>query len=62
MANFILPYEPQYVGHRLAEERHAQTKRWLHERELSQSSPSIVPDHPLEDDKQPLKERVALRH
>ena len=29
----ILPYEPNYCGHREAEAKHTQTKLWLRERE-----------------------------
>ena len=45
----ILPYEPQFTGHREAQKRRELTRIWLRlrERELAreQESPSIVPDH-----------------
>jgi hypothetical protein len=56
MTHFILPYEPQYVGHREAERRHQETKRWLRLREKSLHSLSIVPEHPGEDTEAPVKE------
>jgi hypothetical protein len=62
MANFILPYEPQYVGHWQAEQRRKETERWLRRRESSRRSPSIVPDHPVQDDELPAKERAASHH
>jgi hypothetical protein len=42
----VLPYEPQYSGHREAEQRRKLTKEWLQrrEREVEQQSPSIVPE------------------
>lgn len=40
----ILPYEPDYVGHRQADERRKEVKEWLQRRER-EYSPSIVPDH-----------------
>jgi hypothetical protein len=47
-SRIVLPYEPQYSGHREAEKRRKQTHDWLarRERELAElhRSPSIVPD------------------
>jgi hypothetical protein len=47
----LLPYDPQYVGHRQAEKRRQETGEWLRQQELKLSelkpprqSPSIVPD------------------
>jgi hypothetical protein len=39
-SNFILPYEPQYTGHREEEKRREETREWLRqrERELERSS------------------------
>jgi hypothetical protein len=54
MQNFILPYEPQYVGHREAEQKRQETQTWLRNRELLRWSLSVVPDQPSEG------ERVAL--
>jgi hypothetical protein len=31
--NFILPYEPDYVGHREARQRQMDTRAWLRQRE-----------------------------
>ena len=45
----VLPYEPQYVGHRNAEERRKAVSEWLRqrERELDEHpSPSVVPEQP----------------
>lgn len=49
----VLPYEPQYVGHREAEARHQQTREWLRQRErdVDGKSPSIVPKDAPEDDR-----------
>jgi hypothetical protein len=46
MSKIVLPYEPDYVGHREAEKRRQETKEWLRrrERELAERSPSIVPE------------------
>jgi hypothetical protein len=46
MSKIVLPYEPDYVGHREAEKRRQETKEWLRqrERELAGRSPSIVPE------------------
>jgi hypothetical protein len=49
MSGIVLPYEPQYVGHRNAEERRKAVSEWLRqrERELDEHhSPSVVPEHP----------------
>jgi hypothetical protein len=46
-SKIVLPYEPQYVGHRDAEERRKAVSEWLRrrERELDEHhSPSVVPD------------------
>lgn len=53
MSKIVLPYEPQYVGHREAEERRRETKDWLRHREheLGERSPSIVPEHAAEREK-----------
>ena len=43
----VLPYEPQYVGHRDAEERRKAVSEWLRQRERAldeHPSPSVVPD------------------
>jgi hypothetical protein len=49
----VLPYEPDYVGHREAEKRRRETKEWLRQRErdLAERSPSIVPERTPEPDK-----------
>jgi hypothetical protein len=48
----LLPYDPQYVGHRQAERRRQETDEWLRQQELrllkpkrGNQSPSIVPGH-----------------
>jgi hypothetical protein len=49
MSGIVLPYEPQYVGHRNAEERRKAVSEWLRQRvrELDEHrSPSVVPEHP----------------
>ena len=49
MSGIVLPYEPQYVGHRNAEERRKAVSEWLRqrERELDEHhAPSVVPEHP----------------
>jgi hypothetical protein len=33
MSKIVLPYEPDYVGHREAEKRRQETKEWLQRRE-----------------------------
>jgi glutamine amidotransferase-like uncharacterized protein len=46
-SGIVLPYEPQYVGHRNAEERRKAVSEWLRqrERELDEHpSPSVVPE------------------
>jgi hypothetical protein len=52
MSKIVLPYEPDYVGHREAEKRRQETKEWLRqrERELAEQSPSIVPGRTPEPD------------
>jgi hypothetical protein len=51
MSGVLLPYDPQYVGHRQAEKRRQETGEWLRQQELKllkrerrQQSPSIVPE------------------
>jgi hypothetical protein len=49
MSGVLLPYDPQYVGHRQAEKRRQETGEWLRQQELlkperRQQSPSIVPE------------------
>jgi hypothetical protein len=53
MSKIVLPYEPDYVGHREAEKRRRETKEWLRQRErdLAKRSPSIVPERTPEPDK-----------
>ena len=47
MANFILPYEPEYTAHRTDEQKHIETKKWLsHRIDELEHSPSIVPERP----------------
>jgi hypothetical protein len=52
-SKIVLPYEPDYVGHREADERRKETKEWLRlrERELAERSPSIVPADAPEPEK-----------
>jgi hypothetical protein len=48
-SDIVLPYEPQYVGHRNAEERRKAVSEWLRQREREwdeHHSPSVVPEHP----------------
>jgi hypothetical protein len=57
MSGVLLPYDPQYVGHREAEKRRQETSEWLRQQELKllkpsqgEELPSIVPgDHPGQD-------------
>lgn len=57
MSGVLLPYDPQYVGHRKAEKRRQETSEWLRQQELKllkpsqgEKLPSIVPgDHPSQD-------------
>jgi hypothetical protein len=54
MSKIVLPYEPDYVGGREAENRRKQTQEWLRQRELEAStrSPPIVPsEHAPENEK-----------
>jgi hypothetical protein len=51
MSGVLLPYDPQYVGHRQAEKRRQEIGEWLRREELKlpepeqrQQSPSIVPE------------------
>jgi hypothetical protein len=47
MSGIVLPYEPQYVGHRNAEERRKAVSEWLRQRERELGdAPSVVPDPP----------------
>ncbi len=56
----LLPYDPQYVGHRMAEKRRQETGEWLRQQELKllktdqgEELPSIVPGHhPGQDEDQ----------
>ena len=43
MSKIVLPYEPDYVGHREAEKRRQETKEWLRrrERELAERRPRL---------------------
>lgn len=53
-SKIVLPYEPQYVGHRDAEERRKAVSEWLRqrERELDEHpSPSVVPELAASDRK-----------
>jgi hypothetical protein len=49
-SNLILPIDPEYTGHREAEQRHRETREWLRRREreldLHTDMPSIAPDKP----------------
>ena len=51
MPNIVLPYEPQYTGHRELEKRREATKEWLRQREieLAVDSPPLAPDQPAHD-------------
>jgi hypothetical protein len=47
MSRIVLPYEPQYVGHRNAEERRKAVSEWLRQRERElDDAPSVVPEQP----------------
>lgn len=42
--HFVLPYEPDFTGHRGDAEKHQETLAWLRAREtMIDRSPSIVP-------------------
>ena len=43
MSKIVLPYEPDYVGHREAEKRRQETKEWLRrrEREFAERRPRL---------------------
>lgn len=43
-AKFMLPYEPQYTGHRDAEKRRKEARDRLRRVTREQVSPSIVPE------------------
>jgi hypothetical protein len=52
MSRIVLPYEPEYVGHRSAEERRKAVSDWLRlrERELDKHhAPSVVPEAAADD-------------
>ena len=50
MSGIVLPYEPQYVGHRNAEERRKAVSEWLRQRERELGdAPSVVPEQPPAD-------------
>lgn len=54
MSGIVLPYEPQFVGHRTAEERRKAVSEWLRQREREvdeHPAPSVVPEQPPTDDK-----------
>jgi hypothetical protein len=56
----VLPYEPQYVGHRVAEERRKAVSEWLRQRESEldeHRSPSVVPEHPWMAERQASPDR-----
>jgi len=44
MSKIVLPYEPQYTGHRELEKRCEATKEWLQRREfeLDEESPPLL--------------------
>ena len=49
MSRIVLPYEPQYVGHRSAEERRKAVSEWLRQRERAldeHHAPPVVPEEP----------------
>ncbi len=53
-SKIVLPYEPQYVGHRDAEERRKAVSEWLRQREREvdeHPSPSVVPEPTASDRK-----------
>ena len=53
-SGIVLPYEPQYVGHRDAEERRKAVSEWLRQREQEvdeHPSPSVVPEPTASDPK-----------
>jgi hypothetical protein len=47
-SNLTSPIDPQYTGHRKAEERRRQTREWLRKRErelgLVSDAPSVAPE------------------
>src|SRR5262245_35423575 len=43
-SNFILPYEPEYTGHREEEKRREETREWLRQRKRELESPSMASD------------------
>jgi hypothetical protein len=53
MSGIVLSYEPQYVGHRNAEERRKAVSEWLRQRERDvdeHPAPSVVPEQPTADE------------
>jgi hypothetical protein len=40
----VLPCDPEYMGHREAEKRRQETRKWLLLRERGSIAPSIVPE------------------
>lgn len=52
-SKIVLPYEPGYTGHREAERRQEETRRWLEEREKMIESPSVVPNQTTNSQKEP---------
>ncbi len=50
-SNVILPYEPNYQGHREEARRRKETKEWLRRREQAVKSPPIAPDHEYHPEK-----------
>ena len=63
-SKIVLPYEPQYVGHRDAEERRKAVSEWLREREREvdeHPSPSVVPDPAGLGQKKYLRAGAAAR-
>ncbi len=50
MSKFMLPYEPQYAGHRDAKKQHKDARDRLRETRET-TSPHLVPEPAREDDK-----------
>ncbi len=51
MSKFVLPYEPQYTGHRDAKKQHKDVRDSLRRNPRETTSPSLVPEPAREDDK-----------
>jgi hypothetical protein len=54
VSKIVLPYEPQFVGHRNAEDRRKAVAEWLRQRESElgdHQSPPVVPEPQSADDK-----------